>query len=56
MSQGLIVALVIVGLFVAVLWVLLPFAVFGLKPLMREALAELRAVRAALERLRPPGG
>lgn len=53
MAEGMVTVLVLLGLLVAVLWVLLPFAVFGLKPLVREVLAELREVRAALER-RPP--
>lgn len=54
MPEGLLIAAVLLGLLIAVLWVLLPFAVFGLKPLLREALAELRAMRAALERRPPP--
>ena len=28
----------------AILWTVLPFAVFGIKPLLREVLAELRAL------------
>jgi hypothetical protein len=33
-------------LLVGVLWVLIPFAVFGIKPLLREILAELRKANA----------
>ena len=43
---------VIVGLFLlvlAILWFLLPFAVFGTKDILKDILAELKAVRAALE-------
>ena len=29
-------------IFVTILWLLLPFAVFGIKPLLREILYELR--------------
>lgn len=50
MPEGLLIAAVLLGLLVAVLWIVLPFAVFGIKPLARELLAELRAIRAALER------
>lgn len=45
------VALVIVAIFVAVLWVLLPFAVFGLKDLVREAVAQQRRTNELLEQL-----
>jgi hypothetical protein len=38
---------------VLVLWVLLPFALFGVKPLLRELIAETRQLRYSLER-RPP--
>jgi hypothetical protein len=36
----------LLGLLIAVLWLLIPFAVFGIKPLLREILAELRKANA----------
>lgn len=38
---------------VLVLWILLPFALFGLKPLVRELIAEMRRTRETLERRLP---
>ena len=35
------------AILVLILWVLLPFAVFGMKPLLREILAELKTLNAA---------
>ena len=32
----------IVGLILTVLWILVPFALFGIKPLLRELIAEQR--------------
>jgi hypothetical protein len=45
--------LLLIGLaiLVVVLWVMLPFAVFGMKPLLREAVREQAETRRALERL-----
>jgi hypothetical protein len=34
------------AMLVAALWVLIPFAVFGIKPLLRQILAELRKAQA----------
>jgi hypothetical protein len=45
---GLMVVLVLFAILVLILWVLLPFAVFGTKPLLREVLAELKTLNAAL--------
>jgi hypothetical protein len=39
------------AIIVLVLWVLLPFAVFGMKPLLREAVREQAETRRVLERL-----
>ena len=36
----------LLGLLVAILWVFIPFAVFGIKPLLREILAELKTANA----------
>ena len=49
--------MMIVGLTaLAVLWVLVPFAVFGVKPLLRQLIDEQRRTRAAIEALaKPPG-
>jgi hypothetical protein len=41
---GLYVAAVLLALVLAVVWVLMPLAVIGVKPLLREILKELRAL------------
>jgi hypothetical protein len=53
--------LFLVALAIAVLWILLPFAVFGMKALLRQAIAEqrrsnelLHSVKEALQRERKP--
>ena len=38
----------------AILWLLLPFALFGTKPLLREILAEVKKANALLEKLTLP--
>lgn len=43
--------LMIVGLVIAVLWIFLPFAVFGLKDLVREVLAETRRTNELLKQI-----
>jgi Na+-transporting methylmalonyl-CoA/oxaloacetate decarboxylase gamma subunit len=43
--------LIIGALIVLVLWILLPFAVFGMKPLLRQAVHEQAETRRVLERL-----
>ena len=40
----------ILGFLLAVVWILLPLAIVGTKPILRQQLDELRAIRAALER------
>lgn len=46
--------LVVIGLALLVLaWALLPLAMFGIKPLLRELIREQRAVRELLERVHP---
>lgn len=49
---------VVIGLFVlllAVLWFCLPFAVFGIKPLLREVLAQQRITNEYLQDLAAGG-
>lgn len=41
-------ALVLFGVFVAIAWVLLPFAMFGLKPLLRQLVTEQRKTNELL--------
>lgn len=44
--------LLVVGVVVlAVVWIALPFAVFGIKPLLQELIAEVRKTNALLEGL-----
>ncbi len=43
--------LTLVFLFVGVLWILLPFAVFGTKPLIEKAIKEAQAANAQLKQL-----
>lgn len=42
---------VIVGLIVAVLWVFLPFAVFGIKDLARDLISQSKRTNELLEKL-----
>jgi len=39
----------IFGVVLAILWVLVPFAIFGIKPLLQDILAELRRANAIAE-------
>lgn len=49
------VVLAAIGLVIAILWICLPFAVFGVKPLLEQLLAEARTTNDLLRRLvRPP--
>lgn len=41
----------ILCLVLAVVWIILPFAIFGTKPILRELLAEQKKATAALEHL-----
>jgi hypothetical protein len=43
------IALWVLGFIIAVLWVLMPFAIFGTKPLVRELIAEQRRTNRLLE-------
>jgi hypothetical protein len=46
------IALVLIAIAIAVLWVLLPFAVFGLKDLVRQSIAEQRRTTAELHEIK----
>lgn len=45
------IVLTLVALLIAVLWILMPFAVFGIKDLARELIAEKRKTNKLLEQL-----
>lgn len=45
------VMLVLLGVVIAVLWVFMPFAIFGLKDLTRELIREQRRTNELLEKL-----
>jgi len=49
-SPVLVLFLVALGVVLFIAWLVLPFAMFGIKPLLREILAELRRTREILER------
>lgn len=46
--------LISAALLIAVAWIALPFALFGLKPLLREILQELRDLKAIARGTPPP--
>jgi Tfp pilus assembly protein PilX len=48
---GLTVLLVLLGVLVAILWILLPFAVFGMKPLLRTVVEQQRRTNELLARI-----
>lgn len=45
----------VLGLVLAVLWILVPFAIFGMKPLLQSILTELRRANALAEARAPSG-
>jgi hypothetical protein len=45
--------LVVLSLILAVCWIVLPFAVIGTKPLLRQILAEQRRMNSLLEQRLP---
>jgi hypothetical protein len=47
-------AAVVFGLILAVAWIVLPFALIGTKPLLRQLIAEVRRTNALLEQRRTP--
>jgi len=50
--------IVVLGIVLAVCWIILPFALIGTKPLLRQLIAETKRTNDLLERrlspLRPP--
>lgn len=50
---GFVLLLILAGLVLLVVWIILPFAVFGVKPLLRSVLHELRRQNDLLERAFP---
>lgn len=52
-AYGLVMLMLIVcGLILTVVWIVLPFAVIGIKPLMRQILAELQVANRLLQDVR----
>jgi ABC-type sulfate transport system permease component len=47
--SGLVLVASIVGLIIAVLWILLPFAVFGSKDILRELVEQQKRTNALLD-------
>ena len=47
---GFYMAMWILGIIVAICWIVLPFAIIGTKPLLRELIAEQQRTNALLER------
>lgn len=50
---GLMATLVVVGIVLAIAWVLMPLALFGTKPLLRQLIAETRRTNQLLESMTP---
>jgi len=44
----------LLGLVLTLLWILVPFAIFGIKPLLQDILSELRRANAIAEARTPP--
>ena len=57
MSTGIGLVIILAGLVVTVLWICMPFAIFGTKPILRELLAEQKRTNELLveaaERAKP---
>ena len=45
--------LMVLGVILVIAWIVLPIAIIGTKPILRELLAEMKRTNALLER-RPP--
>ncbi len=45
---GLYLVALLFGVVIGILWIILPFAVFGTKPLLRELISEIRETNALL--------
>jgi predicted PurR-regulated permease PerM len=48
---GVTIVLTLAGLLIAILWILMPFAVFGIKDLARDLIRENRKTNQLLEQL-----
>lgn len=53
-SNVIVLALLCLAVVLVVLWLVLPFAVFGVKALLRELIGEVRRTNALLEHARRP--
>lgn len=51
MSSTMMLLVVLVGTVLAIAWILLPFAMFGMKPLLRQLLAEQQRTNELLRAL-----
>lgn len=47
--QGLIIVGSLFAVLIAILWIILPFAMFGIKPLLRELIREQRTTNSLLK-------
>lgn len=47
---GFYIAMWVLGIIVAICWIVLPFAIIGTKPLLRQLIAEQQRMNALLER------
>ncbi|KWT83872.1 MULTISPECIES: hypothetical protein [unclassified Variovorax] len=50
-AGGLMIVWVLIALLIAVLWILMPFAIFGSKPLLRTLIEEQKRTNRLLEEL-----
>lgn len=48
LGVALYVGLILIGLVISILWICMPFAIFGTKPILRELLAEQRKTNRLL--------
>jgi hypothetical protein len=53
---GVMVVLALLGVVLAIAWILLPFAMFGMKPLLRELIAETKRTNALLQEVKMAAG
>lgn len=47
-TSGISVALIVLGIIVAILWIFMPFAIFGIKAKLDDAIRELKSIRELL--------
>lgn len=55
LGAGVVLALVVFGIVLLIAWIVLPFAIIGTKPLLRELLEETRKTNALLQQLTASG-